>query len=655
MEYQDLTIDLRSTEGGGFEARIAEAPLRDNPLVRFPAPLDEATVELVHCSFDVAGAQLRAATSPRPVSSRQIGEQVFAGLFKNGLGEHLRRCRDAVCRDDDRGLRVRLRFRTDDTEAAYLAALPWEWMWDRRTGEYLALDRCTPVVREIAAPRWRATLEVEPPLRILVVDAAPATMQELELKLEIERMKEALGPLVRKGEVELIPLAKVTPEGLRDAVLDEGIHVLHFMGHGGYSRDSGTGAIFFIQDDGTKDQVDGEALAAFLKRSPDLRLVVLNACKTARHAGHKGAPSSYGVAAALLEQTRVPAVIANQYSISDDTAIAWSERFYGRLAKGDGVEEAMTEARLLLWRKSVEWATPVLFLNGREGRILVPKVPRRKGQRGTASSRPPRLEPKEIRLGVRSIDGYGRDMKSRNDHVLDLVPYFNGRYIKDKAWWQEKVFPDLRDFLRRWVVEGRPLGLDFAAHSSIAFAAGWLLEPKSGLDVRVRQRTSDGEFEWHPYDGSEPEGALWLNRPDMKIHSTAPDLAAALSVSQRNVAEQARHFIQYEGLPIGRIVSAIIAPEPGVRSVHGGAHALRLAQALLPRLQLRRPHERVGRVHFFCSAPNAVMFYLGQLASTLGRVVIYEYPFRAEDAYGRYQKSIELPPPNEVERVPPGW
>src|SRR5260370_13469863 len=94
----------------------------------------------------------------------------------------------------------------------------------------------------------------------------------------------------------------------------------------------------------------------------------------------------------------------------------------------------------------------------------------------------PNPEAAPVCLGVRSIVGWGGDMETRNEKVLDLTQCFDDRFIKEKAWWQEKIFPELRTFLLERVVEGRPLLLDFAAHSSIAFAAGWLLEPKSGLD-----------------------------------------------------------------------------------------------------------------------------------------------------------------------------
>ncbi|HEX3126739.1 MAG TPA: SAVED domain-containing protein, partial [Thermoanaerobaculia bacterium] len=207
-----------------------------------------------------------------------------------------------------------------------------------------------------------------------------------------------------------------------------------------------------------------------------------------------------------------------------------------------------------------------------------------------------------------------------------------------------EVLPQVQDFLRKHADEDRPLVLDMAAHASIAFAAGWVLEAKSGLDVRVRQRMmGEGVLDWHPKDGPVPEGPLWRDESDLALDGNARDLAVALAVSQATVPEEALDYVQRKGLPVGRILKAVIAPEPGPRSVAGGAHSLRLAQSLIPRIRQRRPHERGGSVHLFSAAPNALVFYLGQLSRSLGgRIVLYEYPFGEKDSWGRDQRSIEL-------------
>jgi hypothetical protein len=655
MEYQDFTIDLRSAGSGRFEATVATAPIRETPRVFFPEPVEREKLRNLHHAFDVPGEEIQQK-APSEACFREVGGLLYSALFQGEIGDLFRRCRAAVPRDGRSGLRLRLRFRMDDAEAEYLETLPWEWLWDSRTSDFLAADLCTPVVRDVASAHPRSDLHVVSPLRILVVEAAPGTLKQLKLKLEFERMSEALSLLVKAGQVELLQLAKTTPEELREVLRNQEIHILHFMGHGGYDPDSGAGAIFFIADDGSEDQVDGDMLATLLKSIPSLRLVVLNSCKTARHTSRLGAPLNEGVASAVLARAGIPAVVANQYSISDPGAIAFSETFYGRIAAGDGVDEALTEARLRLKGRTPEWATPVLFLSAPDGKLFAMEPVRRERTIRVAHSQP---EADPLCLGVRSIVGWGSDMDTHNKAVLDLTQYFNGRYIQEKPWWQEKVFPALRAFLRENIEERRPLLLDFAAHSSIAFAAGWLLEPKSGLDVRVRQRTGgEGGFEWSPKDGRDAEGPLWLDRQDIGLDSEAPDVALALSVSQPDVAEHVQEFVRNQSGQIGRIsriIDAVIAPEPGPRSVQGGTHALRLAHSLLPRLRRKLPHERGGRVHFFCACPNALSFYLGQLASSLEGAVLYEHPFHAPGSYGQYQKSIELPPPGEAKAIPKDW
>jgi len=488
----------------------------------------------------------------------------------------------------------------------------------------------------------------------------------LNLKLEHERLQQVLESLVKERKVELLRLETPTPEALRDkllaqVLLAQEIHVLHFMGHGGYHQGSGYGAVFFVQPDGKEDQVDGVELADYLKDVPGLRLVVLNACKTARHASRVSAPFHDGVASAVLGRRGLPAVVANQHVISDEAAIDFASIFYAQLARGYDVDVALTEVRLRLKRKSREWGTPVLFLSGRGEKIFT--LESVNNGHGARPHPPTRIKAEPVRIGVRSFTGYGADMEERTDAVLDLRKYFdettpNGRFIRDPKDWQAAVFPELRTFLCEHVDPHRPVLLDLATHASIAFAAGWLLEAKSGLDVRVRQRTSAvGELEWWPNDGTagSDEDRLWLDRPDCALQPEGNDVALSLAVSQPDVLADVAEYLRNKDLPVRRILDAVIAPEPGPRSVRGGAHSLRLAQALLPRLRERQPRERSGGLHLFCAGPNALLVYLGQLARCFDGLTLYEFAFGAPRNFGRYQASIELPPPAERSNIPEGW
>ena len=76
-----------------------------------------------------------------------------------------------------------------------------------------------------------------------------------------------------------------------------------------------------------------------------------------------------------------------QFPITDDAALVFSEAVYRRLAAGDSMDAAVAEGRLALLRRmpdSLEWGTPVLFLRAADSRLLRPSAvelpvrPRRK-------------------------------------------------------------------------------------------------------------------------------------------------------------------------------------------------------------------------------------------------------------------------------------
>ena len=140
-------------------------------------------------------------------------------------------------------------------------------------------------------------------------------------------------------------------------------HVLHFMGHGGFDEATGQGVLYFTKADKSLEALSGEALSTLLKDSKSLGLVLLNACETARlHA--QGTNPFSGVANALV-LGGLAAVIAMQFPISDEAAIAFSSAFYQQLAAGDAVDTAVVEGRravLSAASQTQEWGTPVLFL-----------------------------------------------------------------------------------------------------------------------------------------------------------------------------------------------------------------------------------------------------------------------------------------------------
>jgi hypothetical protein len=145
------------------------------------------------------------------------------------------------------------------------------------------------------------------------------------------------------------------------------------MGHGVFDRASGEGMLAFEGTGGALDLVSGRAFATKIRDLRSLGVVVLNACNTAR-AGHQEGLSPFRGVSAALVLGGVPAVVAMQRPISDRAAIGFSDAFYRHLARGDSIDEALTEGRQAIHStgpESFEWATPVLFLRIPEGNVFV--------------------------------------------------------------------------------------------------------------------------------------------------------------------------------------------------------------------------------------------------------------------------------------------
>jgi len=178
-----------------------------------------------------------------------------------------------------------------------------------------------------------------------------------------------------------------------------------------------------------------------------------------------------------------------------------------------------------------------------------------------------------------------------------------------------------------------------------------VLEAKSGLEITVRQRTRGKPLEWAPEAGEIPDGPFWLERSDRPgAPSESPgsptednhDVAVAIGVS-RPCIDDVEHYLRAAAVPVSRILDATVYPEPGQHSVRSGAHALHLAHTLERLIRSRTLAERYGTLHLFASAPNALLFFLGQFARPFGRVQLYEHDFDSTEP-GKYMPSLCLPP-----------
>ena len=86
-------------------------------------------------------------------------------------------------------------------------------------------------------------------------------------------------------------------------------HIFHFIGHGGYDRQTNEGLLVLADEKGMKHLLPASDLAKLLADHYPLRLVLLNSCE-----GALGSEVNiYSGTAATLVRRGIPAVLAMQY------------------------------------------------------------------------------------------------------------------------------------------------------------------------------------------------------------------------------------------------------------------------------------------------------------------------------------------------------
>ena len=374
MRYDDFVLQLDASARGGFRARVVKSPFGEGavafalPAVAGTSPAGGNPASAVSRDIEHAAGSVRTAPEAPPI---EIGTEIYRAVFQGQVRSLLDKSRGHLEMTADRGLRLKIKLDPGDPDTAALADLPWELLCDADTEDFFALSRRTSLVRYLDVPRASQPIAFTPPLRILAVSASPRSLPPLDLVEETRRL-EALHQQAGSG-IEVRHVANASAGAVREALAGDAWNVLHFMGHGTFDRTSGEGMLAFEGADGRLDLVSGRAFATKLRDLRSLGVVVLNACNTAR-AGHQLGGSPFRGVATALVLGGVPAVVAMQRPISDRAAIGFSTSFYRHLARGDSIDEALTEGRQAIHSaepEGCEWATPVLFLRIPEGNVFV--------------------------------------------------------------------------------------------------------------------------------------------------------------------------------------------------------------------------------------------------------------------------------------------
>lgn len=373
MHYEDMIIEaseakhVRTSDKrrlGQFEVRVLSSPAGEmKPEEAVPVEYDDKELQVSLLQLEqrgldrgrliALGRTLALLLLPPKKEDAETGVRELLAASLTQVGP-------------DSGLRLRLRL------PPMLAALPWEYAYVDRAGGgdgmdgFLALDPRVAIVRHEPLPAPPPLPLVSGNIKVVAALASSPDLPPLDLEREKAGLEQAFGEQ-----------AGIEPLFLQDATLDEiqaaipGAGAFHFAGHGVFTRQmgdlpgtySGTGALAL--DD---DYVEAEQLGINL-RGNGVQLAVLGGCETGRR---DGVSVWSGVAPALVK-AEIPAVVANQYSILDKSAIALSRGFYQALVGGLSIERAVSAGRIAAYNADPggrDWGVPVLYLRAADGRLF---------------------------------------------------------------------------------------------------------------------------------------------------------------------------------------------------------------------------------------------------------------------------------------------
>lgn len=258
------------------------------------------------------------------------------------------------------------------------------------------------------------------------------------------------------------------------------------------------------------------------------------------------------------------------------------------------------------WKKDILTAADIMEQCKREGLIATEK--------------------KEELITIRSFPSL---IEERAAALLDFVPYFDGRYLKDEAdcSWRDlgnKIVGFVKD--KNNIQPEKKYYIDLATHFTIAFMAGRIMDSRRGIYCMPVQRTQFGKCNWdidnrnenpmHPFQMT----TIDMNRAEEKSDAGNDIKNVALVVSAtHSILKDVESYIEKNDLKMDKIIHFQM-PETGLDSVKSGSHAWQLATQISKKIG----EERDAALHIFCACPVAIMFNLGKMSSTYRDIQLYE-------------------------------
>lgn len=245
----------------------------------------------------------------------------------------------------------------------------------------------------------------------------------------------------------------------------------------------------------------------------------------------------------------------------------------------------------------------------------------------------------EVPIGIRSFIRRAENLENDTFAMTCLLDYFSGRFLKDKFSWNEDIKAAVEDFIRCNLEEGNSYCIYLDTHSTIAFTAGFLLDPKSGVRAVPVQKGLSGREIWRSNPKFPKEQyPLWQVSHDV-INEDGSDIVIVIEMTHSAV-EDVKDYIENNNLSTKSIIRFYFEEAPSFTSILDGNHAMYLANEISKTLNGLQKEDRKRRYHFFGAGPNGFWFFLGQLSRNFGLLTLYEYDFEIAK---EYFPTIDLP------------
>ena len=251
-----------------------------------------------------------------------------------------------------------------------------------------------------------------------------------------------------------------------------------------------------------------------------------------------------------------------------------------------------------------------------------------------------KYSPKRISISIQSFTR-GAVKLEDTTKCLSLIEMFEERNLKNGYDWNNDIYEVMKKFLLTNTNNNYAYQIYLDTHVSIAFAAGRVFDSKYGINIFPIQKSATNGIElWDVKLSSKRNYSNWDVSYEIFDENQA-DSVLILNVTH-NIYDDVVRYIKENNLPIRRII--ICTPDKGEFtnfSIEDGNHAATLANSVYNAIVERSTEERRAILHIFASAPNAFMFFLGQISRGFGKCVLYEYDFEQRDSCS-YSKSISF-------------